>query len=54
MTYKHDLCEVGLVVEQEHQRLSLGITESDVVLEDLGSRGGEHEPGEEHADKGEA
>jgi hypothetical protein len=49
--HKHDLGQVGLLVEEEHESLSLGVSESDVVLEDLGTLGGEHEAGEEKSDE---
>ncbi|KAI5309074.1 hypothetical protein KEM55_004137 [Ascosphaera atra] len=49
---EHDLGEVGLRGKQGEQRLSLWVAAPDVVLEDLGARGGHHQAGEEDADHG--
>lgn len=52
-SYKENECEIRFWVEQQNQSFRLGVTESDVVLEDLGSVFRDHEAGEQHANEGE-
>lgn len=50
-THKANGGEVSLLTQEKHERLSLWITEPDVVLQDLGSVRSEHETREEHAEE---
>lgn len=46
---EHDFSEIGLGGEEGQDGLRFGVAKADVVFEDLGSVGGDHETGEEDA-----
>lgn len=51
---KEDLSKIGLLGKKRKDGLGLGVTESDIVLKNLGAILGKHDASEENTDKGEA
>ena len=49
---EHDFSEIGLGGEEGEDGLRFGVAKADVVFEDLGAVGGDHETGEENAAEG--